>query len=362
MFYKKPILLLVFGIFSSKLMAQVGAVNPKFKLTVSGYTEAYFISDFKHTQKGERQTFYYNYNRNKQLQFNQSILKFNISSPKIAMNLALHAGTYVQDNYASASNFAKHILEANINVSLNHKKTIYLTAGIIPSHLGFESSVAFDNWNLTRSLLAEQSPYYETGLKFTYKPNEKYEFATLFLNGWQKINPLNFKAMRSLGTQFKYTPNANVNFNWSLYAGSESRGVFSDFRIFNNFYSQLNLNKRWRMLLGFDIGLQQKYQQANEYNFWYSPIFISQFSFNDKLKAAIRFERYQDKKNIIVAVAENTAFVANGLSLNTDYFITPNLLCRIELRGLYSSSNTFRSDVGSIKNNRFFATSMAYKF
>jgi small-conductance mechanosensitive channel len=133
-------------------------------------------------------------------------------------------------------------------------------------------------------------------------------------------------------------------------------------RIFNNFYSQLNLNKRWRMLLGFDLGLQQKYQQANEYNFWYSPIFISQFSFNDKLKAAIRFERYQDKKNIIVAVAENTAFVANGLSLNTDYFITPNLLCRMELRGLYSSSNTFRSDVGSIKNNRFFATSMAYKF
>jgi hypothetical protein len=362
MFYKKPILLLLFGLFSSKLMAQVGNDNPKIKLTVSGYTEAYFVSDFKHTQKGKRQTFYYNYNRNKQLQFNQSILKFNISSPKIAMNLALHSGTYVQDNYASESNFAKHILEANINVALNNKKTIYLTAGIIPSHLGFESSVAFDNWNLTRSLLAEQSPYYETGLKFTYKPNEKYEFATLFLNGWQKINPLNFKALRSLGTQFKYTPNANINFNWSLYAGSESRGVFSDFRIFNNFYSQLNLNKSWRFLLGFDLGLQQKYQQANEYNFWYSPIFISQFSFNDKLKAAIRFERYQDKKNIIVAVAENTAFVANGLSFNTDYFIRPNLLLRMELRGLYSSANVFRSDVSQTTNNRFFATSLAYKF
>ncbi len=362
MFYKKPILLLVFALFSPKLIAQVGNNNPKIKLTVSGYTEAYFVTDFKHTQKGERQAFYYNYNRNKQLQFNQSILKFNISSPKIAMNLALHAGTYVQDNYAKESNFAKHILEANINIALNNKKTIYLTAGIIPSHLGFESSVAFDNWNLTRSLLAEQSPYYETGLKFTYKPNEKYEFATLFLNGWQKINPLNFKDIRSLGTQFKYIPNANINFNWSLYAGSESRGATSDFRIFNNFYSQLIWNKSWRFLVGFDIGLQQKYQQENKYNFWYSPIFISQFSFNDKLKAAIRFERYQDKKNVIVAIAENTAFVANGLSLNTDYFIRPNLLFRMEIRGLYSSSNTFRSDVGSIKNNRFFATSMAYKF
>ena len=362
MFVKKPILLLVFGLFSSKLIAQVGNDLYKFKLTVSGYTEAYFVSDFNQTQKGERQAFYYNYNRNKQLQFNQSILKFNISSPKIAMNLALHAGTYVQDNYANESKFAKNILEANINVALNNKKTIYLTAGIIPSHIGFESSVAFDNWNLTRSLLAEQSPYYETGFKFTYKPNEKYEFATLFLNGWQKINPLNFKAIRSFGTQFKFMPNANVNFNWSLYVGSESRGVFSDFRIFNNFYSQLNLNKRWRMLAGFDLGLQQKYQQANEYYFWFSPIFITQFSFNDKLKAALRFEHYQDKNNIIVAMPSNAAFVVNGLSFNTDYFITPNLLFRMELRGLYSSSSIFRSDVSQTTNNRFFATSMAYKF
>ena len=362
MFAKKATFLLVFGLFSSKLNAQLANDIHKFKLTVSGYSEAYFVTDFNQTQKGERQTFYYNYNRNNQLRFNQSSLKFKLSSPKIEMNLALHAGTYVQDNYANESKFAKNILEANINVALNNKKTIYLTAGIIPSHIGFESSVAFDNWNLTRSLLAEQSPYYETGLKFTYKPNEKYEFATLFLNGWQKINPLNFKAIRSFGTQFKYIPNAKVNFNWSLYTGSESRGALSDFRIFNNFYSQINLNRRWRMLTGFDFGMQQKYQQANEYNFWCSPIFITQFSFNDKLKAAIRFEHYQDKKNVIVAMPNDASFVVSGLSFNTDYFIRPNLLFRMELRGLYSSSNTFQSGVGSMKNNRFFATSLAYKF
>ena len=58
----------------------------------------------------------------------------------------------------------------------------------------------------------------------------------------------------------------------------------------------------------------------------------------------------------------NAAFVVNGLSFNTDYFITPNLLFRMELRGLYSSSSIFRSDVSQTTNNRFFATSMAYKF
>lgn len=362
MFVKKATLIIVFGLFSLKLSAQGWNILPKFKFTVSGYSEAYFVSDFNRSQKGDRQSFYFNYNRNKQLEFNQSSLKFNLSNPKIEMNFAVHTGTYVQDNYALESKFSKHILEANLNVALNNNKTVYFSVGVIPSHIGFESTVAFDNWNLTRSLLAEQSPYYETGFKLTYRPNQKYEFATLFLNGWQKINPLNFKAVRSFGTQLKFIPNANVSFNWSLYAGSESRGVSSEFRLFNNFYSQITLNKKWRMLAGFDFGMQQKYPKANAYNFWFSPILISQYSFNDKLKTAIRFEHYQDKKNVIVSTLGSSPFIVSGLSLNADYFILPNFLFRMELRGLYGSSNVFQSDANQLKNNRFFATSMAYKF
>ena len=362
MFVKKATLIIVFGLFSSNLLARVGNDLSNFKLTVSGYSEAYFVSDFNLSQKGDRQSFYYNYNRNKQIEFNQSSLKFNLSNPKIEMNFALHTGTYVQDNYVAEPKFSKHILEANLNVALNNNKTVYFSVGVMPSHIGFESTVAFDNWNLTRSLLAEQSPYYETGFKLTYRPNQKYEFATLFLNGWQKINPLNFKAVRSFGTQLKFIPNANVSFNWSLYAGSESRGVSSEFRLFNNFYSQITLNKKWRMLAGFDLGMQQKYPKANAYNFWFSPILISQYSFNDKLKTAIRFEHYQDKKNVIVSTLGSSPFIVSGLSLNADYFILPNFLFRMELRGLYGSSNVFQSDANQLKNNRFFATSMAYKF
>jgi hypothetical protein len=41
MFYKKPILLLVFALFSTKLIAQLGNDKPKVNLTVSGYSGAY---------------------------------------------------------------------------------------------------------------------------------------------------------------------------------------------------------------------------------------------------------------------------------------------------------------------------------
>jgi hypothetical protein len=35
----------------------------------------------------------------------------------------------------------------------------------MPSHIGGETSLSFQNFNYTRSLVAENSPYYETGLE-----------------------------------------------------------------------------------------------------------------------------------------------------------------------------------------------------
>jgi hypothetical protein len=47
----------------------------------------------------------------------------------------------------------------------------------MPSHIGFESVISADCWTLTRSLLAENSPYYETGMRLeatsTYPPIAK---------------------------------------------------------------------------------------------------------------------------------------------------------------------------------------------
>lgn len=58
----------------------------------------------------------------------------------------------------------------------------------MPSHIGFESAIGKDCWNLTRSILADNSPYYETGIKLGYtSKNEKLYLAGMYLNGWQRI-------------------------------------------------------------------------------------------------------------------------------------------------------------------------------
>ena len=74
--------------------------------------------------------------------------------------------------------------------------------GIMPSHIGFESAVSKDCWTLTRSMLAENSPYFESGAKLSYTTNNgKLQFSVLALNGWQRITRVEGNSLMSWGTQ-----------------------------------------------------------------------------------------------------------------------------------------------------------------
>ena len=82
-------------------------------------------------------------------------------------NLALMAGTYAQDNLSAEQDALKLINEANVGFKISKTKNIWIDAGIMPSHIGWESAIGKDNMNLTRSLAAENSPYFETGAKIS---------------------------------------------------------------------------------------------------------------------------------------------------------------------------------------------------
>lgn len=71
-------------------------------------------------------------------------------------------------NYVAEPGILKNIYEANIGVKLSRKYDLWLDVGIIPSHIGSESAVSKDCYTLTRSIAAENSPYFETRAKLTY--------------------------------------------------------------------------------------------------------------------------------------------------------------------------------------------------
>ncbi len=337
----KQVLLLFFLLIFNHGFTQNDSIwQKKPKLNVEGFLDVYYVYDFNEPKTNYRKTFLYNHNRHNEFNLNLGYLKLNLDHQKYRANLAFQAGTYVQDNYINEPEGLKSIFEANIGVSLNKNNNLWLDAGVFGSHIGFESAISSDNWNLTRSLLAENSPYYLSGIKLSYQTKNNWEFNGLIINGWQRIQRLSGNSMPSFGTQVKYVKSDHLTFNWSTFIGTDQPDSIRKMRYFNNLYAQFQVNKRLGIITGFDIGYEQKAKHSKNYNFWYSPVVIAQYKINKKWKTAVRLELYQDENKVIINQPLNSSFYAESASLNFDYQITDFIVYRIEARYLEVKNST----------------------
>ena len=361
--FKKLNTIIILLLTSINLSAQVDSTwhqKPEFK--ISGFVDVFYIYDFNQPQGTSRQPFLFNHNRHNEFNLNLGLVKFALEHTKYRTNLALQTGTYANDNYAAEPGLLKNISEANIGISLNKNNNLWLDAGVLPSHLGFESAISMDNYTLTRSLLAENSPYFLTGAKLTFNPSDEWEIAGLIVNGWQRIQRLQGNSLLSFGTQVNYSPTEKITLNWSTFIGTDDPDTTRRMRYFNNLYGQFQLTERIGLIAGFDIGTQQRLKGSSDYDVWLSPIIIGQYTINKTWKTALRAEYYQDETGIIIPTGTINGFQTTGLSLNLDYSPTQYIVCRLEGRWLNSKDNIFETKTASTNNNFIIGISIAIKF
>lgn len=357
--YFTILIVVVFGIIKVRAQDSI-TINP---LTLSCYLETYYSYDFGNPEHHEKPSFFYSFNRHNEVNLNLGYAKVNYNTNKIRGNFALMAGTYAQYNMASEQGLLKNVFEANAGFKISKKKNIWLDAGILPSHIGFESAIGKDCWNLTRSILADNSPYYEAGVKLSYtSKNEKLYLATMYLNGWQKIQKIAGNQSPAFGTQLTVKPNSKFIFNWSSYVGNEMPDSIMQLRVFNNIYSQFQITGKFGVIVGFDVGMQQIKHDSSAFNNWYSPVLIIQFKPTKKIRLAARGEYYSDEKGVIIATGTPNGFQTVGYSLNFDYVISENVLWRIEGRGLSSVDKVFLIDKKPSTENYSITSSLAISF
>ncbi|MGV7104939.1 porin [Flavobacterium sp. U410] len=324
------------------------------KIKISGFLETYYAYDFENPNNEVKLPFMYNYNRHNEFNVNNGIIRTRLEYGNVYASIALHAGTYVEDNYASED--IKLLSEAFIGLYLNDTKRSSIEVGIMPSYIGFESATSAANLTLTRSLLAENSPYFMTGAKYNYKPSDRWSFSGLVTNGWQRISKQNKKQAPAVGSQIVYTPTIHTTVNWSTFIGKEYYGTQLGMRYFSNLYWDNQWSSNWRTILGFDIGIQEN-SVGNNYLYWMSPVLITQYSINSKWQTAIRLEYYQDKNNVIIA--GSNPFKTSGTSINFDYLPNSKVKIRVEARYLDSEKAIFVDDK---TNNFFVTTSLSFEF
>ena len=96
-------------------------------------------------------------------------------------------GTYMNANYADERQTLENIVEAYVGIRLFKDKNIWLDGGVFSSPYTNETVYSFDQLTYTRSLGAENTPYYLTGAKLTVPLGPLWTIYLYLLNGWIRI-------------------------------------------------------------------------------------------------------------------------------------------------------------------------------
>jgi hypothetical protein len=335
-------------------------VNP---LTFSGYVEGYYSYDFNKPADNSRPGFLYSHNRHNEFNVNLAFVKGSYNTERTRANLAVAVGTYMNANYAAEPGVLKNIYEANAGYKLSRNKNLWLDIGIMPSHIGFESAHSPSCWTLTRSIAAENSPYFESGVKLTYTTNNgKWLLSALALNGWQRIQRVEGNSLMSWGTQVYFKPSDKIALNYSTFIGTDKPDSARLWRYFHDLYGIFQFSDKIGLIAGFDIGMEQKSMNGDGYNTWYTPVGILRITPNDKWAVALRGEYYSDENGVIISTGTTNGFKTIGGSVNIDYLPAKNVALRLEVRQLDSRDAVFSKDGFAKDNNTAITFSTAVGF
>ena len=359
-------------------------VETKGKFKFIGFADAYYAYDFNNTNQTDRGRFnnggnpFYSHTSHNQIGINNIMIGAKYDHDRFRMSAILHAGTYVQKNYAPEPELLKLIYEAFAGIRLVNN--LWLDAGIFTSHIGLESAISKDNITLSRSLMAENTPYYESGAKLTYTTNDgKWLFSGLVLNGWQTIQAFQ-RPQKALGTQIQFKPLGDkLVLNSSTYFGPAptarysydssgsvtstdlSRGGDLLTRYFHNFYFTYQLTSKLLVAGAFDIGWQEKRISDKSMNTWFNPTIWAKYKISKSFGVNGRIEHYNDKNGVILATATPNNFQATGYSFGLDYSPIEYVMLRIEGRTLMATDDVFynQGTEKTTNNHSFLVSSIA---
>ena len=358
-------ILLITALSCTTLLAQAQTADSTktSNLTITGYAELYYGFDFNRPADNNRPGFVYSHNRHNEVNLNLGFIKGNYDNGVVRANLALMAGTYANANLAAEPGVLKNVFEANAGIKVSKSANVWVDAGIFSSHIGFESAISKDCWTLTRSIVADNTPYYEAGAKLTYTTaNNKLTLAGLYLNGWQRIYRQNANSKPAGGLQINYKPTSKITLNYSNYLGTEGADSVSVRRFYNNFYGVFQLTNAFGITTGFDYGVQQQVKGSGKYNKVLSPVAIARYQLAGKWAVAGRVEYYQDQDGVIIASGTPNGFKTTGYSLNIDYAPVTNALVRIEGKVYDSKDAIFIRQGLPVSTSPLITASLAVSF
>lgn len=322
------------------LQAQNAPRDTTLRVTFGAFVDAYYAYD-----AGRPATLDRGYTtqaaRANEFNVNLAHVEALIGGDRLRGRLALQAGTSVQSNYAaepaigvvSGASLARHLQEAYVGYRLNDR--LWVDAGIFFSNMGAEGWISSDNLTYTRSLVADYSPYYSSGVRAVFQATPRLSARVDLINGWQNISETNTD--KAVGTRLDYTPREGGTLSHYAYAGTEVGGRM---RLFTGVSTVAALTPRLKIEAELDVGRQDRAGGAGT-DSWTGGVLAARLALTERAGLSARGEWYRDPSQVIIVTGGPDGFRATGGSIGLDISPYAGFYWRTELRTLSADSPLF---------------------
>ena len=354
--------------------AQTIRADTTIKVTFGAFVDGYYAWDFNQPPAidrsfaGDVSLFTTQPSRHNEFNVNLAFAELKLEGQRFRARFALQAGTSVQDNYSteptigqvSGPSLSRMIQEGTAGVKVGNK--LWVDAGIFFSNAGMEGWISRDNPTYTRSLVADYSPYYSSGVRAIWQASAKLTVRVDIVNGWQNISENN--SGKGAGLRLDYTPSSNATISYyNLYTDEAGNRL----RTFNGLGAKL-ITGGTTFLGEYDIGTQSHSATTDGTASWYGLTAIARQQLTRLLAISGRFERYSDPSQVIITTGVTgvpiAAFLGNGASAGIDVQPLPAVLWRMELRGFANKYRVFpnHKNPEPKKSDGFVVSSLAVTF
>lgn len=318
---------------------------------VRGYVDAYAAFDAARTADHRRPGFLYSKARTEGVSVDLALLGAELDTRNVRAAATLMAGTFTEDNQGFEEPGLRNVYEARVGVRLGGRT--WIDAGVFPSHLGAESAIGIDNPTLTRSLTAENSPYYLAGVKLGTAVGDQLELGVIGANGWQTIRQTSPPSIGG-GSWVTWRPAQALTLNWSTWIGVEQPSGAS--RLFSDLYGVASFD-RVDLIGWLDVGTQAG-------SSWGGGNLQVRTWLTSAIGVSGRLEHFRDPEGVVVQVDERGAVLSGG-SVGLDLVPTGLLdlpeveaMWRLEYRALHADRAMFEGSPW----NHLLTTSLAAGF
>lgn len=298
------------------------------QLTFKGYSEIYYTHDFNATSS-TRDAWFYNHNLHNTIAPNLALLETRYKGKNAYAQLDLMFGTYSSAIMVNEPFWAQPIAQAYVGTKY---KRFNFEAGIFESGIGLEGIKGSDNPTLTRSIVAENTPYYLSGVRARWEDRTAiFLIEGAIINGWETVTRHAPESNPGVMARFRLG-SEKVRLHYHFMYTDDRGGLASPITgMINGFAFKHALNS-WQWFLGYD-NIQWNGDAIH------LPHIIVRKEFSERWAAALRGEYVMDNSQTPffqnlddLGATSIRSFEGFGGSFNIDYMPYKDFTLRAEIR------------------------------